>query len=163
MADMSREHVLLFGGVPRDYLHRWEITSDLPLAEQKMGVRFMEVPTERLRERMQNLIEREGEIVQRVKRQLVTQAVPNPQGASPGEGTIAKAVELYAAMNHFVEAHHASAVTIVCTPWIRDADIVTPCVALMLLQEDGVPAACQGDIDALPDLLSALQAHCTHC
>ena len=33
--------------------------------------------------------------------------------------------------------------------WINGVDMPTPCVALMYLQEEGIPAACQGDVDAL--------------
>jgi hypothetical protein len=42
------EKLLLFGGLPHEYLKGWEITSDIKLSEEKLGVRFEEVPTEEL-------------------------------------------------------------------------------------------------------------------
>jgi L-fucose isomerase-like protein len=52
-------------------------------------------------------------------------------------------------MKSFVEQRRAAAVSAICGPFIRDADKPVPCVALTLFQDRGIPAACQGDIDAL--------------
>ena len=146
---MTREQILIFGGIPQTYLDQWEITSDLGLIEHKLGVHFVEISTETLIQQMQHLTKHERETVQQITQQLITQTNPNPQDADLNEEAIAHAVKLYVAMHLFVDEYHASAVTIVCRPWIQNAEITTPCIALMLFQEAGVPAACQGDLDAL--------------
>ena len=65
------------------------------------------------------------------------------------ETDVEQAARLYLAMRHFIRAHNAEAVTVNCGPYIRGEDLPTPCVALTLLNDEGIPAACQGDIDAL--------------
>jgi L-fucose isomerase-like protein len=48
-----------------------------------------------------------------------------------------------------MEKAGASSATITCGPYIKDSEMPTPCMTLGLLQEAGMPAACQVDIDAL--------------
>jgi L-fucose isomerase-like protein len=146
---MSRDVLLLFGGVPHEYLQKWEITSDLAFAEDKLGVQFKEITTEDLVARTRNLTNPEEAKAKQITDQLLNNAVQSAQEATLSEVEIQKATELYVAMKSFVDQENATAVTIVCGPWIREPNYPTPCVALMLLQEEGVPAACQGDIDAL--------------
>ncbi len=146
---MTQEHILVFGRIPQKYLDQWDITSDLSLRKHQFDVQFVEIPTETLITKMQQLTNHEREIAQRMTQQLITHASPNLQQSSIEGNRIVEAVELYVAMSHYVDKYHASAVTIVCRPWIQNAKITTPCIALMLFQEAGVPAACQGDLDAL--------------
>ena len=146
---MIPEQILIFGGISQSYLDQWEVTSDLSLIEHKMGVHFVEISTETLITKMQQLMSREREMTQQITQQLIMQASSNLQTSSIEENSVVDAVKLYIAMNHFVDKYHATAVTIACRPWIQNAEITTPCIALMLFQEAGVPAACQGDLDAL--------------
>jgi L-fucose isomerase-like protein len=146
---MKRDVLLLFGGVPHEYLKRWEITSNLAVAEDKLGVQFKEIATDALVARTHNLTDPEKRKAKQLTDHLMQNAVQRAQGATLSEGEIQTATELYVAMKSFVDHEDATAVTIVCRPWIQEPHYPTPCVALMLLQEDGVPAACQGDIDAL--------------
>ncbi|KXB07888.1 hypothetical protein AKJ56_02180 [candidate division MSBL1 archaeon SCGC-AAA382N08] len=53
--DTKREKLLLFGGKPIDFLKEWEITTNLPLAEKKLGVSFETVKKSQLRKSYQNL------------------------------------------------------------------------------------------------------------
>jgi L-fucose isomerase-like protein len=146
---MKRDVLLLFGGLPHEYLQRWEITRDLAVAEDKLGVQFNEITTNDLLARTHNLTGPEKRRAKQITDHLMTNAVPSAQGAPLSEGDIQKATDLYVAMKSYVDHEDATAVTIVCSPWIQEPHYPTPCVALMLLQEDGVPAACQGDLDAL--------------
>ncbi|UCH02634.1 MAG: hypothetical protein JSV20_02280 [Candidatus Bathyarchaeota archaeon] len=143
------EKLLLFGGLPHQYLEEWEITSDLKLAEEKLGVRFEEVPTEKLMARYRGLDESEQATARELARQLVQNASKDRRSKPLAKEETENAMRLYVAMKDIIEEQAADAVTIVCGPWIRSADHACPCVALTLLQEDGIPAACQGDIDAL--------------
>jgi L-fucose isomerase-like protein len=140
------EKLLLFGGLPTDYLTEWEITSDLSLAAKKLGLRFEAVPTDELRSRYTSLSSQDqGEAV-RLAQDLIERASQTTQVA---DEEIAKAARLYLAMARIVEERGGDGVTIVCSPWIRTEELPVPCVALTLFQERGIPAACQGDLDAL--------------
>ena len=150
------ETLLLFGGVPSNYLEEWEITDDLELAESKLGVLFKSVSADDLVARYHALDERDRTEASQLAQDLIDNA--SPQGKAgmpshvpppPSQEEIAKATGLYVAMRQFVEAYDADAVTITCGPWIRGEDLPVPCMALMLFQEQGLPAACQGDLDAL--------------
>jgi L-fucose isomerase-like protein len=146
---MNRKVLLLFGGLPYDYLHNWEITSNLRVVEEKLDVNFVEVKTQDLVERTYNLTNVEKEQAKQIANQIIINAVQTPQETHIDVEEVVKATELYVAMKTYLDKHNATATTIVCHPWIREPNYATPCIALMLLQEDGVPAACQGDIDAL--------------
>ena len=146
---MTRDQIVIFGSIPQAYFDQWEITSNLTLIEHKLDVHFVEIQTETLIKRMQHPTPSDRETIQRFTQQLITQADPNSQKVSLDEAAIADAVKLYVAMKHFMDKYEASAVTIVCRPWVQNVEITTPCIALMLFQEAGVPAACQGDLNAL--------------
>ena len=143
------EKLLLFGGLPHEYLKGWEITSDLKLAEEKLGVRFEEVPTEELATRLKKLGNSERAKAKELTEELVNEASKHRRAKPLAGAEMEEAAELYVAMKGVLEERVGDAVTIVCSPWIRGSDMPVPCVALTLLQEEGIPAACQGDIDAL--------------
>lgn len=138
------EILLLFGGLPRGYLDRWEITSNLELAEEKLNVKFEIVSTEELLSKYGSLDVTGIAEAKRLAEEIIRKSLKDPKSKSLNIEEVEKATKLYVAMKSFVEEHEADAVTIDCGPWTR-----TPCIALTLLQEEGIPAACQGDIDAL--------------
>ncbi len=147
----SGETLLLFGGVPTSYLKEWHITRDLSLAEETLGVCFEEVAQDALMDRYKAMDHDAREEAAYLAQRLVEEASTDPHPEMPPAPPlqeIEKATRLYLAMQYFVEVHDAHAVSIVCGPWMTE-EYPTPCVALMLFQERGLPAACQGDIDAL--------------
>ena len=145
-----RETIILFGGLSHSYLEEWGITgtANLDIPEKKIGVRFEEIPHEALMTRYGNLNAEEQTEASALAKQLLEEASQDPP-ASIGEAEIEKATRLHVAMKSFVEQRRADVVSITCGPFIRDADKPVPCVALTLFQDRGIPAACQGDIDAL--------------
>ncbi len=159
--DHRPETLLLFGGAPSQYLEEWEITGDLELAETKLGVHFESVPTDELVARYHALDEADKMEASHLAQTLIDNASPQRKRGmppAPYAGEIVKAMELYVAMRQFVESREADAVTITCGPWIHGSDLPTPCVALMRFQEQGLPAACQGDIDALLTMVMVKRA-----
>jgi L-fucose isomerase-like protein len=145
------DKLLLFGGVPKWYLRDWEITSDLPLAEEKLGVRFQPVTNEELLEARDRLSTPARREAAHIARELLdgssTTARANVHPAPP-PAAVEDAARLYLAMRTILRRRRAHAVTIECWHWIQGTGLPVPCLALMLFQESGVPAACQGDIDA---------------
>ena len=151
----EKEAVILFGGKHTRYLQEWEITSDLALVERVMDVRFCSVPTEDLAVRYTSLPEEDQERAGRLAHDLLDGASSN-KGNMPRPPPVAQVKEaalLYLAMQHYVDEQNAQAVTIICGPWIRGEGRPTPCMALMLFQEAGIPAACQSDIEALATMI----------
>jgi L-fucose isomerase-like protein len=145
-AGRTAETALLFGGVPCKYHEEWAITSDFELIERKLRVRIEVVPLEALVARYEGLGERDGEQAAEIAEALVAGAMTG--GEQPGADAMQRATRLYAAIKTMVDEREADAATTNCGP-VGDAFGAVPCIALMLLQEAGLPAACQGDIDAL--------------
>ena len=155
------ENLLLFGGVPSSYLADWEITHDLPMAEAKLGVRFVPIPQEELRHRYMSLDETAQRAATRLAEGLVDGAHPhasNRMPAAPNLGAIIAATKLYVAMDQIYQQREGDAVSVACSPWIHGEDLPVPCTALMLFQEEGIPATCQTDIDALLTMVMVKRA-----
>lgn len=151
----EKEAVILFGGKHTRYLQEWEITSDLMLIERMMDVRFCFVSTEELVARYTSLPAEDQERATRLAHDLLDGASRN-KGNMPRPPALAQVKEaalLYLAMQHYVDEYDAQAVTIICGPWIRGEGRPTPCMALMLFQEAGIPTACQSDIEALVTMI----------
>ena len=149
-ATMARglEKALLFGGLSLDYLREWEITSDLQLVVDKIGVVCEQVPHPELQDRYEALTEDERAEADEVAGALLRGAPP-AEGGPPDEGKVRKAARLYVAMRQVTRQRGGHAVTLVGGPFYAQEDLPLPCLALTLMQEDGMPAACQGDLDAL--------------
>jgi len=141
------EKILLFGGLPYSYLNSWEITSELKLIEMKINVKFEEVSMKKLEAKIRELNGAEQMKASDLAEQLLSEALNDPQAKTPEKEEIMKATRLYVAMKSIIEEHSAEALTIACGPWIKNGPV--PCVALTMFREEGIPAACQGDIDAL--------------
>ncbi|MFW6108260.1 MAG: hypothetical protein ACOC8D_00450 [bacterium] len=138
---------LLVGGVPQKYLAEWGITSDLGLVERTLGVRIETVALEEFLARREALSAAERERARCLAEDLVAGAADADVEPPEGEAML-DATRLHVALRAMMAERGADAVSTICGV-IREATGVVPCVALMLLQEEGVPAACQGDIDAL--------------
>ncbi len=150
--DCGAEKLLLFGGLPTRYLAEWDITENLSLAESRVGVTFDTVSQDALLARYESLTGEERREAVELAHDLAEGASSQPlreMPPAPPVEEVEKATALYIAMRHFAETRQADAVTVACGPWIHGELLPVPCVALMLFQEQGMPAACQGDIDAL--------------
>lgn len=56
-----------------------------------------------------------------------------------------RSLRAYAALRTLVEKHSLTAVTVRCWPELKAQQVVSPCLALSLLADQGIPAACEGD------------------
>lgn len=143
----GRETAVLFGDVPHEYLAEWDITDDFDLVRRKLAVEIEAVPMAELTARVDGLSEDERCRAADLARALIAGASERRPG-QPDEEAIRRATRLFVAIREIAAERGAAAVTTICWP-IRDACGAVPCVALTLLQDEGMPAACQGDIDAL--------------
>ena len=141
------DRALLLGGVPYQYLEEWAITSDFARVERTLGVRVEVVPVEELVARYEGLRDDKRAEAAALARALVGGAAQT-DAQQPDDEAMQKATQLHAAIQAIASERGAVAVTTHCGT-IRNAAGAVPCVALMLLQDEGIPAACQGDIDAL--------------
>jgi L-fucose isomerase-like protein len=136
---------LIFGGLPTAYLARSRITDDLEVIRRTLGLAGVELPVEAIAQRQREV---EEDAAQAIARRLISGALFR-RSDQPADERVLDAARMYLAMRSLVEEHAASAVTMVCAEWKSPRERPVPCVPLMLLAEGGVPAGCQGDLDAL--------------
>ncbi len=68
----------------------------------------------------------------------------------PSFDEIVKASRIYFALKNMLRDYRADAVTINCLSMIRHKAIpTTPCLAFSLLNDEGIPAACEADLNSL--------------
>jgi L-fucose isomerase-like protein len=66
----------------------------------------------------------------------------------PTDWDLIKSARFYLAIKRLLEEYGAVAVAISCLPFVEEMQ-GTPCLALMRLNDEGIPAACEGDLTAL--------------
>ena len=70
----------------------------------------------------------------------------------PSRDEIVKASKLYLAMKKTIQESHAQAITIDCLAMLH-ALPTTPCLGFSLLNDEGIPAACEADLNSLVTML----------
>jgi len=70
----------------------------------------------------------------------------------PGEEEVFKAAKFYLAMKEVLGTENADAITIDCLAMLRDLP-TTPCLGFTLLNDEGICAACEADLNSLLTML----------
>ena len=70
----------------------------------------------------------------------------NFQIAGPTNDDLTEAVRLYLALKQIVEFNSLSGIAVRCWPELKELDIVSPCLALSMLTDEGIVASCEGDV-----------------
>jgi L-fucose isomerase-like protein len=150
------ERVILFGGRSRRYSSEWGITEEIEELGRKTEMEFVEVPETELVGRYERVVSGDDKaaksLAEDLARELILgQNAPKKSGMAPAPPLeqIFAATALFTAMDAIRDTLDGAAVSIGCSKWIHDETLPTPCVALMLFQDYGVPAACQVDADAM--------------
>ncbi|MDR0892787.1 MAG: fucose isomerase [Mediterranea sp.] len=128
----------------------WLVAShvDYLLAKRRWGVEYMDIPLEHVYERFQRVTDKE---VSPACAAVASQALACREG-SPGE--IVKAMKLYRAIRQICEEEKLEAVTLSCFQLTEDLN-TTGCLALSLLNDDGIMAGCEGDLQSIFTLMVA--------
>ena len=88
----------------------------------------------------------------KVDRDLMDKVLREAKRVEVSEDDLGEALRVYQALKEIVEEHGLDALTIRCFDLIEDLG-TTACLALSLLQDDGIVAGCEGDV---PGLLSMI-------
>lgn len=127
----------------------WLVASsvDYLLTKRRWGVEYLDIPMERV-----------YDIYDRITNDEVgaSCAAFASQALACREGTpedMLKAMRLYRAIRRVCEEEKLSAVTVSCFRLIERTG-TTGCLALSLLNDDGLPAGCEGDLQSIFTLLA---------
>ena len=116
-------------------------TVDYMSVESKIGATIMDLPVTVLVEHYNSASEASDSIIR---------MLAGGYSFEPGVGVddLRESLRLYVALKELIENYNLNAVTIECFEVIREIR-VSPCLPLAVLNSEGIPAACEGDIPSL--------------
>ena len=127
----------------------WLVASnvDYLLAKRRWGIEYIDIPQERIYEHFQQITDDQ---VGASCAAVASQALACREG-TPED--IIKAMRLYRAIKKVCEEEKLEALTLSCFKLIEQID-TTGCLALSLLNDDGIMAGCEGDLQSIFTLLA---------
>lgn len=128
----------------------WLISSnvDYLLAKQRWGVEYVDIPLEQV---YQYYAQTNDDEVGETSARLAEKALACREG-TPED--MLKAMRLYVALKRVAEEEKLQALTLSCFRLIKHID-TTGCLALALLNDEGIIAGCEGDLQSVFTLLAA--------
>lgn len=128
----------------------WLIASnvDYLLAKRRWGVEYTDIPLERIYEYYEQITDDEvGESCAGLAGKALACREASPED-------MIKAMRLYRAIKKVVEEEKLSAITLSCFRMIEQTG-TTGCLALALLNDEGIIAGCEGDLQSIFTMLTA--------
>lgn len=127
----------------------WLVASnvDYLLAKRRWGVRYVDIPLDRVSELYHNITDDE---VGQASAVFVEHAASCREG-SPEE--MLKAMKLYQAFKALCVKENLQAITVSCFKLIKSLG-TTGCLALSLLNDEGILAGCEGDLQSIFTMLA---------
>lgn len=126
----------------------WLIASNVDYAamRNRWGVEMVDVPLDEVVKGYEAIPDRE---VQDITDEFINKAVGVKE---PSRDEVVKAMRLYRSVKGIVESYRLNAFTLNCFDLIPTTH-TTGCVALALLNQEGIPAGCEGDEQTLLTML----------
>ena len=126
----------------------WLVAShvDYLLAGRRWGVTYTDIPIEEVEANFYDITD---DMIG-MEASAFAARVKAFQDVEPDD--LLRAMRLYRAVKNVCEAHKLDAVTVSCFSLIQTLR-VTGCLALSLLNDDGIPAGCEGDLQSIMTLL----------
>lgn len=127
----------------------WLIASnvDYLLAKRRWGIEYVDIPLERIYEHYERITDDEvGEACAALAGKALACREATPED-------MIKAMRLYRAIKKVVEEERLSAITLSCFRLI-DQTGTTGCLALALLNDEGIIAGCEGDLQSIFTMLA---------
>ena len=135
-------------GLPAPWLVASEV--DYLLGKQRWGIQFTDIPLEHIYDYYRQVTDDEvGEACANVATNALACREATPED-------VLKAMRLYRAIRRVVDEEHLNALTLSCFR-LQEETGTTGCLALALLNDEGIPAACEGDLQSVFTML-AVQA-----
>ncbi|RLE71103.1 MAG: hypothetical protein DRJ43_00490 [Thermoprotei archaeon] len=151
---LKSSRIALFG-TPASYIK--EVVTPLEYLEGRLGLEFEVIPLEELIEAYEGTSAELSEVREVVKH---VKGTASSIGAfkEDADKALVDAARLYLAMRNMLEERGATATAIDCFGFMdmvyeRSGVLRPPCIALSLLRDEGIPAACEADLDALVTMI----------
>ncbi len=135
-------------GQPSDWLVASDV--DYDLVRKKWGVEYVDIPLSKVEEYYAQTTDSDASV-------LAANFVAKAKAiVEPDNKEIIKAVRLYLAIKRIADEYHLNALTIQCFSLITSLH-TTGCLALALLNDEGIVAGCEGDLQTIFTMLYAKQ------
>jgi L-fucose isomerase-like protein len=134
--------VALFGFPPPAFFSQWHHLPDLESARQRTGVRFTSIEIREWVDHLRTIDDAEARRLGEQWRREAN-AIVEP---SPDE--ITESARLYLSLAEIMEKRQANAMAVNCLDLMR-RKAPPPCYAMTRLRDEGIHAACEGDVVAL--------------
>lgn len=131
-------------GIPSSWLISSNV--DYLLAKRRWGIEYTDIPLERVTEYFNNISDDE---VGNACAELAEKALACRE-ASPED--MLKAMKIYKALKRIVEEEKLAALTLSCFKLIESTG-TSGCLALSLLNDEGIIAGCEGDLQSIFTML----------
>ncbi len=133
-------------GQPSDWLVASDV--DYDLVRKKWGVEYVDIPLSKVEEYYAQTTDSDASV-------LAANFVAKAKAiVEPDNKEIIKAVRLYLAIKRIADEYHLNALTIQCFSLITSLH-TTGCLALALLNDEGIVAGCEGDLQTIFTMLYA--------
>ena len=131
----------------------WLIASDVDYAavHERWGVEMVDIPLDEVVKGYEAIADEE---VQDITDAFISKSIGVKE---PSRDEVVKAMRLYRAVKGIVERYRLDAFTLNCFDLIPTTR-TTGCVALALLNQEGIPAGCEGDEQTLLTMLAVAAA-----
>jgi L-fucose isomerase-like protein len=121
-------------GKPSDWLIASQMDKDL--AREKLGCEIVDIPIDELIQLSRKDYKVDGPLVEELKKRTF-----------PAE-EMTKALNIYGALRELVKKYQLSGLTVRCFDLLDPLES-TGCIGLALLNAEGIPSSCEGDVPAL--------------
>lgn len=126
----------------------WLVSSDVDYAAafRNWGVSYIDIPLSEVEDRYKAL----AALDERAEEEtLSTRFLTGSKGiVEPKRDDLRRATRLYLAIRDIVSAYRLDAITVKCFDLIGTTN-TTGCLALALLDDNGIPAGCEGDLQSI--------------
>ena len=135
---------------PKEYVDprfrdaRWTGPSYFKRIKEIFGIEFKRITSEELIKAYNNVQIKDAE-------KVATEVINKSKGLKePSQDDVLKAARMYLAIKDLLNKYDCNAFTIDCLSYIRSKMLpASPCLAISKLNDEGIPSACEADIEAL--------------
>lgn len=137
---LTEERVLLFKGNEKE---------PVDSVVENLGVKVKTISRERAREEYEKV--EETDEVRKIAEEYIYKAL---KVVEPTKEDMINAARMYVALKNLLDEYEGTSITMDCLGLVRPCLIdTTPCIAFSKLNDEGIPAACEADMDAMLTML----------
>lgn len=123
-----------------------DTTFDPEIIEKKLGLQFIKIPVEQVFDRYRKIkTSNDSAQIERLKL-LGMDASKLREFLSDNESCVNESLRFLLALQDVVDEYELGALSIRCFPEFKQNDVPSPCLAVAVMNQNGISASCEGDV-----------------